>query len=131
MRRVFARLAPPRPLGRSFAGEAKSRTLLETLKERGAARLQAGGAGGGGGAQLHHEPPPDSRATNTQILQNMLKRGERGTAERVLRRAMLQVRERTGVRPLEALHEAVVSAAPLVNVKSRPSAARGTCCRSR
>ena len=87
LRRALARLAPPRPARvRALAGEPKSRTLLDTLRERGAARTKAADAAA----------PEHFRATSTQILQNMLKRGERGTAEKVLRRAMLQARRAAG-----------------------------------
>ena len=128
LRTLRAGAAPQRPLARLFAtsrsqgrgsaptqgraNDSKSQkkvTLIDTLRERSVSR-RAGLATG---------IPPETRELNMQLLQNVLKKGKRATAEKLVKQGLLQLREQSGVNPLEAVHEAVLSAAPLVNTKSR------------
>ena len=90
------------------APRSTKKPLIDVLRERAAARRD-------GKADL-----PETRTLTTLMVQSLLKKGKRETAERLMRSMFKQIVVKTsGVAPMEALHEAIMNVAPLVDVKSK------------
>jgi small subunit ribosomal protein S7 len=67
---------------------------------------------------LDPDPVYNSRLV-TQLINRVMTRGKRSTAERIVYGAMDRVGERTGKPPLEVLEQAVKTVTPVLEVKSR------------
>ena len=55
----------------------------------------------------------------TQLINKVLTRGKRSTAERVVYQAMAQIEEKTGTEPLSTVKRAVENVKPQLEVRSR------------
>jgi small subunit ribosomal protein S7 len=65
---------------------------------------------------------PDARyqsETLSKFINKVMQRGKKGTAERIVYRAMDTIQQRTGREPLEVFEQALYNATPLLEVKPR------------
>ena len=67
---------------------------------------------------LHADPVHDSVLV-TQVINKVMTRGKRSTAERIVYAALDRVGERTGKPPVEVLEQAVKTVTPVLEVRSR------------
>ena len=67
---------------------------------------------------LDADPLYDSTLV-TQVINKVMARGKKSTAERIVYSALDQVQERTGRPPVEVLEQAVKSVTPVLEVRSR------------
>ena len=68
--------------------------------------------------QLEPDPVHNSQLV-AQVVNKVMTRGKKGTAERVVYDALLRVGERTGRPPADVLEQAVKSVTPVLEVRSR------------
>jgi small subunit ribosomal protein S7 len=67
---------------------------------------------------LDADPVYDS-ALVTQVINKVMTRGKKSTAERIVYSALDQIQEKTGRPPVEVLEQAVKSVTPVLEVRSR------------
>ena len=74
-------------------------------------------------AEIHlREPTPDSIHGSklvTQVVNKVMLRGKKASAERIVYDALEQVGERTGKPPVEVLEQAIKTLTPVLEVRSR------------
>ncbi len=68
--------------------------------------------------ELELDPVYDSKLV-TQVVNRLMTRGKKSTAERIVYAALDRVGERTGRAPVEVLEQAVKSVTPVLEVRSR------------
>ncbi len=67
---------------------------------------------------LEPDPVHDSRLV-TQVVNKVMERGKRSTAERIVYEALDRVATRTGKPPVEVLEQAIKTVTPVLEVRSR------------
>jgi small subunit ribosomal protein S7 len=68
--------------------------------------------------ELYPDPVYNSKLV-TQVINKVMSRGKKSTAERIVYSALDRIGERTGKAPVEVLEQAVKSVTPVLEVRSR------------